>query len=192
MSTYQYARALVDGRYDIDAALRMSIVESIAGVDVKLSLVGDRAIVETVPDLDPAQKTTLDSVVAAHRGASPGRALIAAKAAKLFAIDGRTRELIAAGFEFEGKTFSASLEAQAKAANIHQLRNNPALAYPIEHNTIDDAEAPIEFVDAAHLEAWYLVGVGTIRAYIDSGTELKNLVRTAATVEDVNAVEDIR
>lgn len=113
------------------------------------------------------------------------------KNAKIKAIDARTDQLIAAGFTFASKQFSLTLSSQSKMIGTHQVKDNPSLTYPIRWNTIDD-EDYLDIIDAATLDGFYLTGLGTIRAHLDSGTSLKDQVRAAATVDDVLAVVDTR
>ena len=73
----------------------------------------------------------------------------------------------------------------------HQIKDDPALTYPLDWNTIDDLDV-YAIPDAATLDGFYLTGVGTIRAHLDSGTALKTSVRAATTIAEVDAVVDNR
>lgn len=137
---------------------------------------------------DPTDQAAIDSVIAAH---TPLTELAKAKAAKYDRIDARTRALIERGFTFADKVFSLSLEAQAKIMGVNQVRDDPNVSYPIRWNTLDD-EDYLDVADAAGMLAFYLTGVGTYRAHIDSGSALKAQVRAATTVEAVAAVTDER
>jgi hypothetical protein len=63
--------------------------------------------------------------------------------------------------------------------------------YPIEWNTIDDNDVVL-LNNAAEVEACYISAVGTLRAYLDSGTSIKANVRAATTPAGVKAVADER
>ncbi len=132
---------------------------------------------DTVREMTAAEKDTniLDSV----------------KASKLLAIDTRTDALIAGGFVYSSKTFSLSLPAQVKMNGSHMVRDDPAFAYPVIWNTMDDNDT-ISLADSATLDAFYLTALGTVRGHLDSGTALKDQVRAAVTVAVVNAIVDNR
>jgi len=117
--------------------------------------------------------------------------LAEAKICKCAGIDHRTLELIAQGFVFAGKTFSLSQAAQSRLLGINQVRDNPAVTYPINWNTIDDSDVyPVP--DSATLFSFYLTAMGTYRAHVDSGTTLKDQVRAATTKAEVEAIIDPR
>lgn len=180
-----YAYVLTDTKFDsihpkklsneIDAA----ITPDVCHIDVT----GTAISVCFEASLDPADKTAMDGVVAAHEGK--------AKKLKYKAIDKRTDELIAAGFTYGGKQFSLAATAQMKMVGTHEVKDDPALTYPIEWNTIDDNDT-ISLADATDLHNFYLTGVGTMRATLDSGTALKGLVRVATTKAEIDAVVDPR
>ena len=107
------------------------------------------------------------------------------------AIDKKTREIIKSGFQFAGKQFSLSGNAQRTLTGAYVAKDNPAFVYPLEWNTIDN-EDKIELDNASTLEAFYLTAVGTVRAIRESGTALKNQVRDATTIAEVFDVEDNR
>ena len=113
------------------------------------------------------------------------------KAAKIAVIDSRTEELISRGFVYRNCTFSLSASAQSKMIGSHQIKDHPALVYPIKWNTLDDDDT-LSLVDSADLDAFYLTALGTIRYHLDSGTELKDEVRSATTIIELNQIADNR
>ncbi len=117
--------------------------------------------------------------------------LAAHKAEKCLAIDARTDALIAAGFVYSSKTFSLSDAAQNRLMGIHQVRDDAATTYPIRWNTLDDGDV-LELADSAAVHSFYLQALGTYRAHVDGGTALKDQVRAAATIAEVDAVTDSR
>jgi len=114
-----------------------------------------------------------------------------ARTVKCDSIDYRTRQLIGEGFTYSGKTFSLSDAAQLKMSGLNQVRSEAAITYPVKANTIDDQDV-YAIPDAATFLAFYLEGVTTLRGHVDSGTELKDQARAAATVAEVEAVVDPR
>lgn len=136
-------------------------------------------------------KITGDTVSEMSAAEKDAACLSDVKAAKCAAIDARTSELIAQGFTYDSKTFSLSIEAQAKMAGVQQVKDNVAVTYPIVWNNIDDTDT-VSLADAAALEAFYLAGVGAYRTHADSGTALKDQVRAASTVAAVEAITDSR
>jgi hypothetical protein len=109
-------------------------------------------------------------------------------------IDARTVELVESGFEFpaeSGNIFSLSERSQIKITNAYLMRNRPEMVYPVYWNSKDNTIS-IELADAEALESYYLAATGACRYYLDSGTALKNQIRAATTVAEVDAVVDNR
>jgi hypothetical protein len=132
-----------------------------------------------------AEQVVLDGIVAAH-------GLKAAKTQKIAAIDSNTHALIAAGFQYPtstGQIFSLSDNAQRTLLDADVQRND--LTYPVVWNTKDDT-GTFALPNAATLHAFVLTGSTTIRAHLDSGTALKDQVRAATTIAEVDAVTDAR
>lgn len=117
--------------------------------------------------------------------------LPAAKEAKFNAIDKRTEELIRAGFTYGGKTFSLSTNAQNTFTGLYAVRAEVVFQYPVRVNTINDLDY-LELADADDVRDFYLTAVGTYRAHLDGGTALKDAVRDATTIAEVEAVKDGR
>jgi len=117
--------------------------------------------------------------------------LVEAKKAKFAEVDARTDELIASGFTFASKQFSLSQNAQSRLMGINQVRDDENVVYPIKWNTIDDSDT-YSIPDSATVLGFYLTAVGTYRTHVDSGTTLKDQVRAATTIAEVNAVVDNR
>jgi hypothetical protein len=148
---------------------------------VAASCTGDPSVYANVTWHDPAvAEATLDSEYLAFH-----------KQEKLGEIDARTDELIALGFNYASRQFSLGELAQIKMIGTHQIKGNPALSYPINWNSIDDSDV-YSIANEADLDGFYLTGVGTLRARLDSGTALKDSVRAAADVAAVDAVVDGR
>ena len=150
----------------------------------RLMTAGDLVSLWFDPALSGGDQTILDGVVAAHP-------LKKTKVDKIAAIDARTDQLIAAGFTYSGKVFSLSSSAQDKMIGSHQVKDDPALTYPIVWNNIDDTDST-SLADSAALNGFYLTALGTVRAHLDSGTALKDAVRAAADIAAVDAVVDSR
>ena len=140
-------------------------------------------------DLDDQGKQTLDGVVTSHRDDENDLAVV--KQEKFDAIDARTDQLIGKGFAFQGKRFSMGIPSQSKFLAVDALRNDPMFNYPVRLNTIDDDDV-LEIADAANIHGLFLTAVGAYRAYLDSGTTIKDEVRSASTVDEVNAIVDPR
>jgi hypothetical protein len=128
---------------------------------------------------DPDGTQTLDSV----------------KTRWFFQIDRRTSELIAEGFTFAAKTFSLNITAQAALLGMMCAINNPTLApmltWPVNWNTKDDFNYHA-IPDAATFETFYITAMGTYRNWLDTGTALKDQVRAATTIAEVEAIVDPR
>jgi hypothetical protein len=106
-------------------------------------------------------------------------------------IDRKTGELILNGFIYASKTFSLSYNAQINILALDETRNDPALIYPIQYNTIDDLDT-YSVVDATDLHNMYLAALSTKKGIIDSGTVLKTEIRNAQTEAEVDAIIDNR
>lgn len=113
------------------------------------------------------------------------------KEAKFDAIDARTRTLIEDGFTYGSQKFSLSQAAQTTYTGLYAIRDEPLLTYPVKVNTADDGGLAF-LTSAAEVKAFYLTAVGTYRAHLDAGTALKDKVRAALTIEEVEAVVDSR
>lgn len=137
-------------------------------------------------ELSAEEQTTLDGIVSSHDGT-----LLKAKQIKYYEIDKRTTELIGDGFEFDETIFSLSQAAQMRLVGINQVREMPQVSYPIKWNSKKD-DSVYEVTDSNNLLGMFLTGLGTYRAHVDSGTDIKDLVRAATTVAEVEAIVDPR
>ena len=106
-------------------------------------------------------------------------------------IDNRTMELILDGFNYLGKVFSLSQNAQINILGLDETRDDPALTYPITYNTLDDLDTYL-VTDATDLHTMYLTALGTKKAVVDSGSNLKALVRDSIDANSVLLIVDNR
>lgn len=115
------------------------------------------------------------------------------KSKKIIAIDLKTRQLIAQGFEYNNTKFSLSIEAQSNWSSLFIKANAGrylAGDWPISVTTIDDNLYQIPDEDT--LIAIYETGMTKKQSYINSGRDLKLQVKAAGTIEDLNNVNDNR
>jgi hypothetical protein len=200
MSQHVYARELVGGLWNFpnpnrfDASCEVvspakEIAAALPGKQFTLRCSGSVVTLDFATTLSAPEVATLEQAIVDHKTGT--NELEVARAKKVAAIDARTDELISLGFTYASKQFSLTLTAQAKMMGTHQVKDNPALVYPINWNTIDDADV-YAIQNAADLAGFYLTGLGTVRARLDSGTALKDQVRAAATVAAVDAIVDSR
>lgn len=113
------------------------------------------------------------------------------KALRYHEIDNKTEEKIKLGFIYAGKFFSLSANAQTNILALDNTRDDPALSYPIEYNTIDDLDNYF-VTDSTDLHNMYLTALATKKSWVDSGTTLKDSVRTCNTHLEVDAIIDNR
>lgn len=113
------------------------------------------------------------------------------KGQKLQEINNNTDELIRAGYTYSGLTFSLSEKAQTNILALYSTKDDPVLPYPIVFNTIDDLNS-FEAIDAATIANMYYSALATIKGRIDSGTVLKDQIRNATTVAEVDLIQDNR
>lgn len=106
-------------------------------------------------------------------------------------IDQRTGELISQGFTYQSKVFSLSANAQTNILALDNSRDDPALIYPINYNTIDDLDS-YDVVDSNDLHSMYLTALQTKKGHVDSGTVLKDTIRNAVDQQAVDLIIDAR
>lgn len=156
---------------------------------VGISTSGESVMLHFDAPLSTAEETTLAGVIASHDGA-----LAEAIKNKVKEIDAKTSNLIDQGFEFppgSGDMYSLSLAAQSKLMALEIIKDDPAVAYPIEYNSKDDKKK-YSMTAAADAHNFFLTALATVRAHLDFGTAKKDEVRAATTVAEVNAVVDPR
>lgn len=113
------------------------------------------------------------------------------KQLKCNSIDQRTAELIELGYTYQGKQFSLSQNAQINILALDEVRNDPAITYPIEYNTIDDLDNYF-VVDATDVHNMYLTALATKKGLVDSGTLIKDSIRACTTEAEVDSIIDNR
>lgn len=124
--------------------------------------------------------------------------LAKAKHDKMEAIDARTNALIFDGFEFpadSGNIFSLSIKAQSYWNGLGNLISTGLLSdaqdFPMTVNLKDDSGVHIlQNIQAA--TQMFAAAAATVKGHLASGTALKNQVRGATSVAEVEAVIDSR
>jgi hypothetical protein len=107
-------------------------------------------------------------------------------------IDNNTFDLINKGFTYNGKKFPLSAKFQRLYTGLKAALDimQPS-DWPLSLNTKNNKES-ISIADATEFLTFYGTGVATMRTHHDSGTVIKELVRAATTVAEVDAVVDNR
>ena len=113
------------------------------------------------------------------------------KKKKFDQIDKKTEDLISNGYTFAGERFSLSEDAQTNILALYATKDDPILTYPVTFNTLNDLSY-YEAADASIISAMYYAALATKKGYLDSGTALKNQVRSAATINEVDLILDNR
>lgn len=194
MSDHTYSRAKLNGEWDVSTSIAAEVEAVLPGKTFRLAMATTQVTFAFDAALGPGEVSTLDQVVTDHKAAAGARALAVVKHSKSNEIDARTAQLIEVGFEFppsSGKIFSLSKEFQLMLTGLNQERTAPEVTYPVDWNTKDDSDK-LSLVDADMVRSFYMTAVGTVRAHRDSGTALKDQVRAATTIAEVEAVEDTR
>lgn len=191
MSTHQYSRSFTNGGWDLDINISQDVEAMMVGKIFTISCDENIVVFTFEEDLDVNEESTLDGVVDAYRSQASDRILNFVKQDKFNLIDKRTNELINQGFQFAGKTFSLTHEAQHKLTNFYNLRDDVSLLYPIKFNTKDDNDF-YEAQDSSDISNMYAEANSVIRIHVDSGTALKDQVRGATSKVEVDAVMDDR
>lgn len=116
------------------------------------------------------------------------------KEERLTEIDKRTGELISLGFQYTNangtETFSLSELAQINWIGLNHADVKDTITYPLGVSTKDDGE--FELIDAPDVTTFFMTGVGTKKAHIDSGRALKVSIKNAVDEAAVNAIIDNR
>jgi hypothetical protein len=139
--------------------------------------VPDHADIESLAytlDQDIDEETARRNLFEVFKEPFPGRFTLdvdidEAKQSAFAKIDRRSRELINAGFTFDGIKFSMSLEAQARYLDMKYGADE--LPYPLPINSLDDSEMlvlenPVQtraFCTAARNHLLMVVGSGTLQ-----------------------------
>ena len=134
-----------------------------------------------------ANQTLLDTIIASHDSTG----LVHFKELKIQKIDAKSEKLINDGFMFDNVRFSLSHNAQLNLIGLYHSRDATVMQYPISYNSKDDTIV-YAISDAATLEAIYFTAFGAKKSILDAGTALKQQVRDATTVAEINAVHDNR
>jgi hypothetical protein len=113
------------------------------------------------------------------------------KQIRYYEIDCKTEQLILNGFVYQSLTFSLSQNGQINLLALDETRDDPALTYPIDYNTLDDTQS-YSILDSTDLHNMYLTALATKKGIVDSGTVLKNEVRDCTTEAEVDAIIDNR
>lgn len=182
-----WAKEYTKEQIEIDS-LKESVAEALnTFVSITFNNYGDpNLFILFESELSQEDQTTLDGIVTNHDGS-----LLKVKRDKYLAIDKRTKELIGEGFTFDETVFSLSQAAQMRLVGINQVRDLPQVTYPIKWNSKKDDDV-YNVANAGALLNMFLTGLGTYRAHVDSGTAIKDLVRAATTVAEVEAIVDPR
>lgn len=171
---YKYLRSVNTPDYPVTEWLHNPNVEHLDGIVQERYWVVDGG---TVREMSDAEKTALH--------------LQDRKNERVLEVDAKTDAMIAAGFAYRSVTFSLTLEAQCQLLAVFAFRDTGALSYPIRWNSLDDTDQ-IDIIDAADLTQFCMTALGTVRSILDTGTVLKDQIRAATTVAEVDAIVDNR
>lgn len=193
MSVHSYARAFVSNSWDVNLRSLSQAVQSALPGKAFTADANDAALAFMFVDvLDAAEIAVLDTAVAVHKAAhSP---LDVAKKAKIVEIDARTTELIDNGFEYppsSGVFFSLSTPGQTSLLGLEVARDDAAFLFPVNWNSKDDTGKNL-LADSPTAHGFFLTALGTVRAHLDGGTAVKDMVRAATTLAEVDAIVDPR
>jgi hypothetical protein len=140
--------------------------------------------------LTQEEKAKLDAVIAAH--VSDANHLPTLKKRMFVFIDKKTRDLIARGFEFGGMHFSLTDNAQKTLLGLKALCDDPTMTYPVRYNALNDEDGSILLNNATDVCNIFLSGHRAFRLAWDSGTDLKERIRAATTLEELKRIIDTR
>lgn len=126
---------------------------------------------------------TLDAIVHAHVAIS----LDDNKAVRIIQIDKRTDAIIAAGFLYDGNTFSLSTQAQMNWMGLYTLKD--LQTWPIGVTTAANETYQLALLN---LVAFIATGSQVIKNAVGSGRALKIAINAATTQEELDAIVDTR
>ncbi len=121
----------------------------------------------------------------------PARSLEYYKTLKFSEIDARSRALISEGFLYDGLVFSLSTSMQANLATFIQMDNFSYVSYPVVLSTIDNL-GTVEIQNQGELRQFDKDAFTQVSAILVPGNNIKQQVRDALTINDVNAIVDTR
>lgn len=151
--------------------------------------VGATLHIEFTTTLDASQLITLQGCIDVVN--NPTVQLQEAKQAKFEQIDKKTNEIIARGFTWDGVLLSLSLPAQTRLNGIYAMRDDPPGGYPVIWNSLDD-NSFVTLNNAVDTTSMHDAAGDRLRTVVDSGTVIKEEVRQATTVAEVDAIVDPR
>lgn len=99
-------------------------------------------------------------------------------------LDKKTERQIAAGFVFQGITFSLSLPAQI---NISNLPNIPEAAFPFPYLGKNEEYYELAYADVT---AFYLTALNTIKTIRINNGAVKTQVLACTTTVELDAIKD--
>jgi hypothetical protein len=150
---------------------------------------------DIIKDVDPAYwKIDDDKLVEmdqAEKDVVDTERLPSLKVAKDEAIDKRTGELIAKGFDYDDHHFSMSSNAQATLSAVAMEARMNDLTYPAKVSTADES-VEYEIGDQPALRALYRAFNTRLRNRLQSGRTIKKEVRDATTKAELDAIVDPR
>lgn len=111
------------------------------------------------------------------------------KRKRVYAVDMKTRRLIAQGFEWKGRRFSLSHEAQNNLMMMTTMRDRAY--FPLAFSTLDDSE--VVNIHSTQ-ELWQFVETATdrISSLLQQGRLLKRRILDAQTPLELNTILDDR
>lgn len=185
-TTYERRDSVQTTDYPVETWVHNPDLSAVDGVPLKYwKLTGD-----VFSEMDQGDKDAVDAAT-----------LPALKESRYLEIDTRTTELIEAGFAYNGNVFSLSRQAQSnllgvqasinKASRKGVLAQFEAAVFPLTFNTLDDS-ARIDIATVNEFDTFFDTAFGTGKAHLESGTSLKEGVRSATTKAAVDAVVDTR
>lgn len=113
------------------------------------------------------------------------------KSEKFELINEKTDYLISLGYTYNGLKFSLSEKAQTNILALYSTKDDNVLSYPISLNTIDDLSV-FNINDSQTISNIYYTALATKKTFLDSGSVIKNKIRLAQTVAEVDLINDNR
>lgn len=122
------------------------------------------------------------------------RTIDEAKEKAFKSIDEKTVSLIRQGFEYSNKIFSLSNHAQSYWNGLGNLISNKLLLdgdFPLRINTIDDIDI-YDIKDTDDALMIFATAAAKVKSHLTSGTALKDKIREASTIKEIDLIIDLR
>ena len=113
------------------------------------------------------------------------------KAQRCIEIDNKSVELLKNGFEYDGRKFSLSMEAQINWLGLKAGAEDGVLQFPMTFSTLDECGYTMQSASEVPVFFWGHMAA-TRESILQSGRMMKAAIMECTTVEQMDAIVDAR